>query len=77
MREISLTYNIPQSVAKKIKATNLQVSVFGRNLFYLYRTIKDMDAEQLTAGLSWSSSLTNAGTQPATRTFGVSLRASF
>lgn len=77
MREISITYTIPQSVARKIKATNLQISVFGRNLFYLYRTIKDMDAEQLTAGLSWSSSLNNAGTQPATRTFGVSLRASF
>jgi hypothetical protein len=77
MREISLTYTIPQSVSKKLKATNLQVSVFGRNLFYLYRTIKDMDAEQLTAGLNWSQSLSNAGTQPATRTFGVSVRASF
>lgn len=77
MREISITYTIPQSLSRKIKATNLQVSVFGRNLFYLYRTIKDMDAEQLTAGLNWSQSLSNAGSQPATRTYGVSLRASF
>ncbi len=77
MREISLGYTLPQSISKKLKATKLQISVFGRNLFYLYRTIKDMDAEQLTAGLSWSSSLNNAGTQPSTRTFGVSLRASF
>jgi len=77
MREISLAYTLPQSISKKLRATKLQISVFGRNLFYLYRTIKDMDAEQLTAGLSWSSSLNNAGTQPSTRTFGVSLRASF
>lgn len=77
MREISLSYTLPQSIASKIKANKLQLSVFGRNLFYLYRTIKDMDAEQLTAGLSWSSSLNNAGTQPSTRTFGVSIRAGF
>lgn len=77
MREMSLTYTLPQSIASKIKASKLQVSVFGRNLFYLYRTIKDMDAEQLTTGLSWASSLNNAGTQPSTRTFGVTVRAGF
>lgn len=77
MREISLSYTLPQSISRKIKANKLQLSVFGRNLFYLYRTIKDMDAEQLTSGLNWNQSLTNAGTQPATRTFGVSLRANF
>jgi iron complex outermembrane receptor protein len=77
MREISLSYTLPQSISKKVKANKLQMTVFGRNLFYLYRTIKDMDAEQLTAGLNWSSSLSNAGSQPSTRSFGVSLRASF
>jgi len=77
MREITLSYTLPQSVARRLKATKLQVAVFGRNLFYLYRTIKDMDAEQLTAGLNWSQSLNTAGTQPSTRTFGASLRASF
>ncbi|MFT4154502.1 SusC/RagA family TonB-linked outer membrane protein [Parafilimonas sp.] len=77
MREISLAYTLPQSISRKIRANKLQLSVFGRNLFYLYRTIKDMDAEQLTAGLNWNQSLTNAGSQPSTRTFGVSLRATF
>jgi len=77
MREVSLTYNLPLSIAKKIKANKLQVSIFGRNLFYLYRTIKNMDAEQLTAGLQWNSSLTDAGTNFATRTFGASIKASF
>ncbi|MGZ3881402.1 MAG: SusC/RagA family TonB-linked outer membrane protein, partial [Flavisolibacter sp.] len=77
MREIALSYTLPQSISRKIKANKLQVTVFGRNLFYLYRTIKDMDAEQLTAGLTWDKSLNNAGTQPSTRTFGASIRASF
>jgi iron complex outermembrane receptor protein len=77
VREIMLSYNLPHSIASKIRATKLQLSVFGRNLFYLYRTIKDMDAEQLTSGLNWADNLNNAGNQPSTRTFGVSLRASF
>lgn len=77
VREVSLTYTLPDNIAKKVKANKLQLSVFGRNLFYLYRTIKDMDAEQLTAGLQWNSSLNNAGSNPTTRTFGVSLKANF
>jgi len=77
MREITFSYTLPQAVSRKLRATKLQASVFGRNLFYLYRTIKDMDAEQLTGGLNWDKSVNNAGTQPSTRTFGVSLRASF
>lgn len=77
VREVSLTYNLPTSIARKIKANKLQVSIFGRNLFYLYRTIKNMDAEQLTAGLQWNSSLTDAGTNFATRTFGAAIKASF
>jgi TonB-linked SusC/RagA family outer membrane protein len=77
MREISLSYTFPEFISKKLKANQLQLSVFGRNLFYLYRTIKDMDAEQLTAGLNWAQNLNNAGSQPSTRTFGISIRASF
>jgi len=56
---------------------HLSISVFGRNLFYIYRSIKDMDAEQLTTGNYWVNNVNNAGSQPATRTWGVMLRASF
>jgi hypothetical protein len=77
MREISLGYTIPTKLAGKIGAKKLQVSVFGRNLFYIYRTLKNLDAEQTTAGSRWSQSLTNVGTNPSTRTYGVMLRAGF
>ncbi|HVM88483.1 MAG TPA: SusC/RagA family TonB-linked outer membrane protein [Puia sp.] len=77
MREMSLIYTLPQSISNKVRAKKLQVSVFGRNLFYLYRTIKDMDAEQLTTSLDWKNNVNNAGTQPSSRSFGVSLRANF
>ncbi|MEO6730258.1 MAG: SusC/RagA family TonB-linked outer membrane protein [Ferruginibacter sp.] len=77
MREVSLSYSILPKVAKAIGATKIQASVFGRNLFYIYRTLKDLDAEQTTAGSRWFQSLTNVGTNPSTRSFGVMLRASF
>jgi iron complex outermembrane recepter protein len=77
LREVSLSYRVPQNIGKKLGMRNLQVSVFGRNLLYFYRTIKDIDAEQLTAGSRWDQTVTNAGTNPSSRSMGVMLRASF
>lgn len=76
-REVSLGFNVPAQLAAKIGAKKVHASVFGRNLFYLYRTLKNLDAEQTTAGSRWAQTLTNVGTNPSTRTFGVMLRASF
>jgi hypothetical protein len=77
LREASIGYSLPSAWAKKIKARNITLSVFGRNLFFLYRTLKDLDPEQLTAGSRWQQTINNAGTNPATRTLGVMLRTSF
>jgi len=77
MREISLAFNVPAVYASKIGATKLSFSFFGRNLFYIYRTIKDMDAEATTSGSRWDKNVNNAGLTPSTRSYGVMLRASF
>jgi hypothetical protein len=77
LRELSLSYNVPSRIASKIGASRLQLSVFGRNLFFFYRTIKDIDPEVLTAGSRWSQQVNNAGTNPATRSVGFMLRSSF
>ena len=77
MRELSLGYRLPESVATKLRAKNLQLSAFGRNLFFIYRSIKDLDPEQMTGGSNWINNVSNAGTSPATRTYGLMLRASF
>ncbi len=77
MREASLAYTLPAKVAEKMHASNIQLSVYGRNLFYFYRSIKNMDAEQLSTGSSWGSRVNNAGTNPSSRTYGIMLRASF
>lgn len=77
MRELALTYRLPSNIASKIHTKNLQVSVYGRNLFYLYRSIKNMDSEQLSAGSSWQNKVNNAGTNPSSRSYGVMLRTTF
>ncbi|AFK03697.1 TonB-dependent receptor plug [Emticicia oligotrophica DSM 17448] len=77
LRELSFGYSLPATLANKIGAKKLNVSVFGRNLLYFYRTLKDLDAEQTTAGSRWFQTLSNAGTNPSTRTMGIMLRASF
>ncbi|MCY4778268.1 SusC/RagA family TonB-linked outer membrane protein [Sphingobacterium sp. UT-1RO-CII-1] len=77
MRELSIGYRLPTSVASKLKAKNVQLSAFGRNLFFIYRSLKDLDPEQMTGGSNWVNNVSNVGTSPATRTFGLMLRASF
>lgn len=77
MREVSLAYTMPASWADRIGASKVSFSVLGRNLFYIYRTIKDMDAEATTSGSRWSQNVNNAGLTPSTRSFGAMIRASF
>ncbi|WP_375583299.1 SusC/RagA family TonB-linked outer membrane protein [Cyclobacterium xiamenense] len=77
LRELSLGYQVPTAIAQKLGATSINVSAFGRNLFFFYRNIKDLDPEVLTGGSRWSQTLTSAGTNPATRTVGLMLRARF
>jgi iron complex outermembrane receptor protein len=77
MRELSLGYSLPSRLAKKMGASNVHISAFGRNLFFFYRNIKDLDPEVLTGGSRWTQTLTSAGTNPATRSVGIMLRASF
>ncbi|SOE23699.1 TonB-linked outer membrane protein, SusC/RagA family [Spirosomataceae bacterium TFI 002] len=77
MRELSLGYNLPASIARKLGSNNINFSVFGRNLFFLYRSIKDLDAEQTTSSTRWYENINNAGNNPSFRSMGAMLRASF
>ena len=75
-REISLSYQLPVSWTKKFACSNLTISAFARNPFYLYRTLKLFDAET-TDGTNWIYQAQVGGSTASARTFGVSLRASF
>jgi TonB-linked SusC/RagA family outer membrane protein len=75
-REISLAYTLPLSITRKFACSNLTVSAFARNPFYLYRTLKMFDAEASDA-TNWIYQAQIGGSTASARTFGVSLRASF
>ncbi|RNC64189.1 SusC/RagA family TonB-linked outer membrane protein [Proteiniphilum sp. X52] len=76
LRELSLTYSFASALTSKFNCKNLQLSVWGRNLFYLYKNLPDFDAEA-TDGTSWISQAVIGGSTATTRSFGISLRASF
>ena len=69
-------YQFPEKLTAKLGMTRLSVSIFGRNLFYFYKALKNYDAES-SVGTSWASQAVVGGSTTATRNFGVSLRASF
>lgn len=76
LRELTIGYQFPGKLISKLGMTRLSVSVFGRNLFYFYKALKNYDAES-SVGTSWASQAVVGGSTTATRNFGVSLRASF
>ena len=76
LRELTSGYQFPEKLISKLGMTRLSVSVFGRNLFYFYKALKNYDAES-SVGTSWASQAVVGGSTTATRNFGVSLRASF
>lgn len=75
-REITIGYSIPKSISSKIQSNNLQLSVYGRNLFYIYKNLPGFDAEA-TDGTTWITQAKMGGSTATTRSFGVSLRATF
>jgi hypothetical protein len=76
LRELSLSYTFKKELIKNAALQNLTVSVFGRNLFYFYKTIPNYDPET-SNGTGWKDQLMIGGSAAPTRTVGVSLRASF
>jgi TonB-linked SusC/RagA family outer membrane protein len=76
VRELALGYTLPQSVSSKFGCKKLQLSVFGRNLFYIYKAMPDWDAES-SVGTSWTNQAQIGGSAASTRSFGLSLRANF
>jgi TonB-linked SusC/RagA family outer membrane protein len=76
MREVSLSYNLPEKWLKKTPITKVDISLVGRNLFFFYNAAINMDPE---SGYS-SSSIGNAfelNAMPSARSIGVNLNVSF
>ncbi|NLR61208.1 SusC/RagA family TonB-linked outer membrane protein [Chitinophaga polysaccharea] len=77
VREVTLAYNMPKSIVEKMHFQSLQLSLIGRNLFYLWKTLpKGLDPE-VAVGSSWLNQGVDGGTMGPTRSLGASIRARF
>ena len=76
LRELALSYSLPVKAMERIKMQNVTVSVYGRNLFYFYKTLPYLDPEESIGTNSFSQAFAGGATA-ATRSIGASLRISF
>ena len=77
MREITLSYSLPKSMVQKIGFQNMQISIIGKNLFYIWKTLPNNWDPESATGSSWLYQGIDQGAAAPTRSLGVSLRASF
>lgn len=76
LREVSIGYNLPTSLLKKVNVNSMRLSVTGRNLLYLYSTTKDgINPEGVFSNRA--GSFQEYGGMPYVRSFGLTLNAGF
>ncbi|SEA28569.1 TonB-linked outer membrane protein, SusC/RagA family [Xylanibacter ruminicola] len=76
LRELSIGYMLPKEILKSFGCQSLTVSVFARNPFYIFKNLKEMDAES-GDGTNWIGQAVAGNSSAASRSFGFSLRAKF
>jgi hypothetical protein len=78
LRDISLGYTLPQRWASKIRASNLTLSVYGRNfLLWVPQSNVYIDPEASNLGNDLGSQFGEFRTAPVSKNFGIQLRANF
>ncbi|WP_332315887.1 SusC/RagA family TonB-linked outer membrane protein [Salinibacter sp.] len=76
LREVTLSYSLPQSVLGTLPVNAVNVSVVGRNLFWLYRASSRIDPDILTSTGKGARGF-ESFQPPTTRTFGMNLNIQF
>jgi iron complex outermembrane receptor protein len=76
LRELALSYTLPSKWSKKVKMEKVTVQAIARNLFYLYKTLPNVDAES-TLGTSGTASYQEQSYIPTIRTYGFGINFSF
>ncbi len=75
-RQLTISYKIPTSICEKVKVSSADISFIGRDLGYLYKTLKDnlnpmcVRSNRSGAALEWQQT-------PYVRTLGMSLNVNF
>jgi iron complex outermembrane receptor protein len=75
-RELAVTYSFPQSVAKAIRIQRCSVAFVVRNLFYIYKSLDNIDPEGVLGTSGNDSWIENSG-YPTSRTYGLSIKLGF
>ena len=77
LRNISIGYNLPKSVAQKIKAQNVYLSFNARHLGYLYNSLPNNLNPESFRGTSSSASYYERSFTPYTRMYTLSISIDF
>jgi len=76
LRQVSVGYNLPASVYKKLHMNGLRFTLTGRNIIYIWKNAKDgVNPEGLYN--NQASSFAEGGGLPLTRSMGATLNATF
>ncbi|WP_343701875.1 SusC/RagA family TonB-linked outer membrane protein [Chitinophaga sp.] len=73
LRNIVLTYNFPKRLTDKMHFDRLAISAFANNLWYIHKTMPNVDAEALNG----TNVFFENNAFPSTRSYGLGIRASF
>lgn len=76
LREMSIGYRLPKSLFKNLPVSSVDISLVGRNLFFLYREDTNIDPDY-TEGTATISEGFQSFAPPTTRSFGANLRFNF
>lgn len=76
VREASFSYTVPKSMLDKTKFGNLELGIFGRNLFLSAPDYPHLDPEQNALGISNAQGL-EFNALPQTRSYGGNIRLTF
>jgi len=73
LRELMIGYTLPKSLLKNLPVKSVKLSLVGRNLWFIYRESKTIDAD-ITAGTGVISEGQSAFAPPSVRSYGLNLK---
>jgi hypothetical protein len=76
MREMTLGYTLPQSFVGGLPVSSMEVTLVGRNLFFINRESNDFDPDQLT-GTNNAAEGFDSFSLPTVRSFGLNVSVDF
>ena len=76
LREMKLSYRVPNNIVSKIGLQNLNVSLIGSNLFFIYKNVPNVNPEA-TLGTGGTNPYVEYTSYPSARSFGFAINTSF